>query len=79
MLSALWLSETAYRADLCRFDFLMDSYQLHVLTPVAALSDTVSSDSDVSDDSDWRFGHRPCGPWDAVSDCYYDSDADYGL
>ena len=77
--SAQWLSETAYRADLHRLDILMNNYLLHDLAPVETLSDTVSSDSDVSDDTDWRPGHRPCGPWDADSDYYYDSDADYGL
>ena len=76
-----WMSEAAYRADLCRFDSLMDSYQLHDYAPEAALSDTVSSDSDAvssdTDDSVLRFGLRPCGPWDADSDYSYE-DIDYG-
>ena len=65
----------------CRLDDnLMNNYQLHDLAPVETLSNTVSSsDSDVSDDSDWRPRHRPYGPWDADSDYYYDSDANYGL
>ncbi len=67
-----WMSEAAYRADLRRHDNLLNSLPLPpFLDSAAAHPDTVSSDSDDSDDS-YQSSGRLAGRWDL------DSDYDYG-